>query len=105
MFAPTRGEARRFLSDAWNKFRAGQPLSTLEQRVVDIVSLHLAVAEQLAIDQPRGLRAQFDRLRAAHGEHDALHAVLDCLGETMWQAQRMNAPPDGEAYLECVRKK
>ena len=28
------------------------------------VSLHLAVAEQLAIDQPPGIRAQFERLRA-----------------------------------------
>jgi hypothetical protein len=40
MFAPTRDEARRFLSDAWKKFRTGQPLSALEQRVVEIVSLH-----------------------------------------------------------------
>ena len=29
------------------------------------LSLHLAVAEQLAIDQPPGIRAQFERLRAA----------------------------------------
>ena len=53
------------------------------------LSLHLAVAEQLAIDQPPGIRAQFERLRAARGdEHAALHAVLECLGEVMWQAQR-----------------
>ena len=45
------------------------------------LSLHLAVAEQLAIDQPPGIRAQFERLRAARGdEHAALHAVLECLG-------------------------
>ena len=45
------------------------------------LSLHLAVAEQLAIDQPPGIRAQFERLRAAKGdEHAALHAVLECLG-------------------------
>ena len=31
------------------------------------LSLHLAVAEQLAIDQPAGIRAQFDRLRLARG--------------------------------------
>src|SRR5262245_12003566 len=43
------------------------------------LSLHLAVAEQLAIDQPPGIRAQFERLRAAHGdEHPAEHAVLEC---------------------------
>jgi Domain of unknown function (DUF1841) len=139
MFAPTRDEARRFLSDAWQKFRAGQPLSTLEQRVVEIVSLHpeyhdliehagryldrewspeggtmnpflhlslhLAVAEQLAIDQPPGLRAEYERLRIARGdEHAALHGVLECLGEVMWQAQRTQSPPDGALYLDCLRR-
>ena len=54
------------------------------------LSLHLAVAEQLAIDQPPGIRAQFERLRAARGdEHAALHAVLECLGEVIWSAQRL----------------
>lgn len=68
------------------------------------LSLHLAVAEQLAIDQPPGLRAQYERLRAAHGnEHDALHDVLECLGEVIWQAQRAGAAPDAELYLALVR--
>ena len=140
MFTPTRDEARRFLADAWRKYRAGQPLSTLEQRVVEIVSLHpeyhdlldgaekhlerdwspeagamnpflhlslhLAVAEQLAIDQPPGMRAEFERLRARSGDtHAALHDVLECLAETVWQAQRTNSAPDGAAYLECLRRK
>src|SRR3954464_1629337 len=42
------------------------------------LSLHIAVAEQLSIDQPRGIRQEFERLRVAKGnEHEALHAVLD----------------------------
>ena len=69
------------------------------------LSLHLAVAEQLAIDQPPGIRAHFDRLRASRGdEHAALHAVLECLGETLWQAQRLNAPPDGRLYIDCLER-
>lgn len=69
------------------------------------LSLHLAVAEQLAIDQPPGIRAQFERLRAAKGdEHAALHAVLECLGEVLWQAQRLNAPPDAALYLDCLAR-
>jgi len=69
------------------------------------LSLHLAVAEQLAIDQPPGIRAEFERLRAARGdEHDALHAVVECLGETMWQAQRLGTGPDANVYLACLRK-
>lgn len=68
------------------------------------LSLHLAVAEQLAIDQPPGLRAEFERLRSAHGdEHAALHDLLECLGEVVWQAQRAGTGPDAALYLALVR--
>jgi len=69
------------------------------------LSLHLAVAEQLSIDQPPGIRAQFARLRAARGdEHVALHAVLECLGEVVWHAQRHGALPDATVYLACLER-
>jgi hypothetical protein len=69
------------------------------------LSLHLAVEEQLAIDQPPGIRGEFERLRAAKGEHEAKHEVLECLGEVVWSAQRNGTAPDGAIYLECLRRK
>ena len=70
------------------------------------LSLHLAVEEQLSIDQPPGLRAAFEALLARRGDrHAALHDMLECLGETMWRAQKSQSPLDGEAYVECVRRK
>lgn len=70
------------------------------------LSLHLAIEEQLSIDQPPGLRAIFETLQARHGQrHPALHDILECLGETVWRAQRDQAPPDGAAYLECLRRR
>jgi hypothetical protein len=69
------------------------------------MSLHVAIEEQLSIDQPPGIRAELARILAARGDrHDALHAALECLGEAIWKAQRERAAPDGEAYLECVRR-
>jgi hypothetical protein len=69
------------------------------------MSLHVAIEEQLAIDQPPGIRAEFERILADRGDrHDALHVVLECLGETVWAAQRARAAPDGAAYLECLRR-
>ena len=69
------------------------------------LSLHLAIEEQLSIDQPPGIRASFEALAARLGsEHDAKHRVLECLGETIWQAQRTGAAPDQEAYLTCIRR-
>ncbi len=68
------------------------------------LSLHLAVAEQLDIDQPTGLRAHFERLCATRDEHAALHVLIDCLGETLWQAQRLRAAPDAAVYFDCLRR-
>lgn len=70
------------------------------------LSLHLAVAEQLAIDQPAGIVAQYERLRARDGDaHAALHALVECLGETIWQAQRRGSAPDAALYLECLERR
>jgi hypothetical protein len=70
------------------------------------LSLHLAVAEQLAIDQPRGIVAHFERLRAARGDaHAALHDIVECLGEVMWQAQRLRTGPDAALYLDCLARR
>lgn len=70
------------------------------------LSLHLAVEEQLSIDQPQGIVAAFRGLTSRKADrHQALHEVLECLGETVWRAQREGRVPDGEAYLECLRRR
>lgn len=70
------------------------------------LSLHLAVEEQLSIDQPPGLRAAFEAAQLRRrNRHDALHDVLECLGETLWRAQRDGTAIDGQAYVTCVRKR
>ena len=68
------------------------------------LSLHLAIAEQVSIDQPRGIRALHEQLQAIQGTHDAQHVLLECLGETVWQAQRTGTAPDESAYLKCIRR-
>lgn len=70
------------------------------------LSLHLAIEEQISIDQPPGLRTLFEQLKTRRPDrHAALHDVLECLGETIWNAQRNGGPPDGVAYLECLKKR
>ena len=68
------------------------------------LSLHLAVAEQISIDQPPGIRSAYQVLRARVGDHDAAHAILECLGETIWRAERHRQAMDANAYLDCVRR-
>jgi hypothetical protein len=70
------------------------------------LSLHLAIEEQLSIDQPAGVRGAFDEvLRRSATRHDALHAALECLGEMVWKSQRDGAPPDAQGYLQCLKRR
>jgi len=67
------------------------------------MSLHIALEEQLSIDQPPGIVQRFENLVGRfHDRHEALHQALECLAETVWRAQRDHAPPDAAAYLECL---
>jgi hypothetical protein len=69
------------------------------------LSLHLAIHEQVSIDQPPGIRAAFDSLRARLEPHDAEHVLLECLAETIWRAQRDGTAMDALAYVDAVRRK
>lgn len=68
------------------------------------LSLHLAVADQLAVDRPHGIRAAYEKLRQRLEVHDAEHVLIECLGETLWRAQRDGRAMDAEQYLEDVRR-
>jgi len=70
------------------------------------MSLHLSVLEQIAINQPLGITSTYQSLKVKHGnEMDAQHDLMDCLAETIWQAQRTSQPPDGNAYSDCIKAK
>jgi Domain of unknown function (DUF1841) len=69
------------------------------------LSLHVALEEQLSIDQPPGIAQHFAALVSRWGNrHEALHRALECLAETMWRAQRDRAPPDAAWYLNCLER-
>jgi hypothetical protein len=69
------------------------------------MGLHLAIREQVATNRPAGIaevhRALLGRL---HDVHAVEHAMIDCLGEALWQAQRSGLPPDEARYLEALRR-
>ena len=70
------------------------------------LSMHLTITEQVAIDQPIGIKQAFELLCARLGSaHEAQHQVMECLGDMIWSSQRSGLPPDGLAYLDCVRRR
>ena len=69
------------------------------------LGMHVAIAEQLSIDQPPGIVDAFEtlKMKLASG-HEARHKIMDCLGEMLWQSQRYGQPPDAASYLTCIEK-
>jgi hypothetical protein len=68
------------------------------------MSMHIAIKEQIQTDRPAGLRRVCEELLAKIGDtHEMEHAVMECLGESLWLAQRNNTLPDEAAYLENLR--
>ena len=70
------------------------------------LSMHLSITEQVSIDQPHGIKQAYELLAAKRGSaHEAQHEVMECLGQMMWESQRSGRPPDGHAYIDCVRRR
>ena len=71
------------------------------------MSLHIAIAEQRATNQPPVINEVFQALAVKHGDaHEAEHEMMECLVEMIWQMQRRKAAmPDEKAYIKCLQGK
>ncbi|NOT15245.1 MAG: DUF1841 family protein [Methylotenera sp.] len=70
------------------------------------ISLHLSVIEQVSINQPHGIASMYAALQQKHGDqHHAQHDILECLAETIWQAQRNSEPLDASLYLNLIQQR
>jgi hypothetical protein len=69
------------------------------------MGLHLAILEQLSVDQPAGIRALYSRLMQTTGDpHETEHRIMECLAEALWTLQRNQSPFDAASYLACVER-
>ncbi|UCH53242.1 MAG: DUF1841 family protein [Pseudomonadota bacterium] len=69
------------------------------------MAMHISIEEQLALDQPRGVRAHYQRLlQALPDEHAVQHAMMECLGEMLWQAARAGGVHSEKLYLDCLAR-
>lgn len=67
------------------------------------LSMHLAVAEQVSINQPPGIRSAYQKLCERLGdEHLAAHQVFECLAEQIYQQQKNGTPFDSGRYINCI---
>ncbi len=68
------------------------------------MGMHIALREQAGADRPPGIQAIYHRLVASRGQHEAEHAMMECLGQSLWSAQRNGTTPDETEYLDCLKK-
>ena len=69
------------------------------------MGLHIAIHEQLSTDRPSGIIGIYQQLQLRYGDtHAAEHQMIDCLAETLWEAQRNGKAPDEKRYLARLRK-
>jgi len=69
------------------------------------MGMHIAIQEQLGGQRPEGIVEVYQQLCRRLGDHHAAeHQMMECLGETLWEAQRSNTEPDERVYLERLRR-
>lgn len=69
------------------------------------MGLHLGIREQVATNRPAGIANIHTTLAAKAGDaHVAEHQMIECLAETLWEAQNQNGAPDERKYLERLQQ-
>jgi len=69
------------------------------------MGMHISLQEQIGADRPPGIRDLFRRIAERSGNaHEAEHRMMECLGASLWEAQRAGTLPDEQAYLACLGK-
>jgi len=69
------------------------------------MAMHITILEQISTDRPAGIAALYQQLLLKYPSAQELeHSMMECLGETLWLAQRNKTLPDELQYLEQVRR-
>jgi hypothetical protein len=69
------------------------------------LGMHLAIREQVSIDQPTGIRDLYvNYARKIDNALEADHLFAECLAEQIWQVQHNRVPFSSEQYLSDIRR-
>jgi hypothetical protein len=69
------------------------------------MSMHIAIKEQAQSKRPLGIDPLLKKALKKHkDQHKVEHIVMDCLGESLWLAQKNNQMPNEALYIDCIKK-
>ena len=134
MFFQDRKSQREFLAKSWQKYTSNIPLEPLEEQLVSIIeihpeyqdlitnidseyfpeqgeinpflhiNLHLALKDQLSLNQPNGVREVHQKLiYHFKDQHVVEHLMMECIAEMIYLSQKNNTAMDQESYLNCIK--
>jgi len=133
VFFQDRTKQREFLVNSWQKYSSNKPLEPLEQQLVSVIeihpeyhdiisnidsnyfpeqgevnpflhiNLHLALRDQLSINQPKGIKEVHQKLIDQYKDpHVVEHLMMECIVEMIYISQKNNTAIDQESYLNCI---
>ena len=133
MFSQDRKKQRKFVAKSWQKYTSNKPLEPLEKQLVSIIeihpeykhlignieseyspeqneinpflhiNLHLALRDQLTLNQPKGIKEVHQKLISKYKDsHKVEHLMMECIEEMIYISQKNNTSMDQESYLECI---
>tara|TARA_B100001245_G_scaffold182329_1_gene140405 strand:- start:397 stop:816 length:420 start_codon:yes stop_codon:yes gene_type:complete len=133
VFFQDRKSQREFLAKSWQKYTSNIPLEPLEEQLVSIIeihpeyqdlitnidseyfpeqgeinpflhiNLHLALKDQLSLNEPNGVREVHQKLiYHFKDQHVVEHLMMECIAEMIYLSQKNNTAMDQESYLNCI---
>jgi len=134
VFFQDRKSQREFLAKSWQKYTSNIPLEPLEEQLVSIIeihpeyqdlitnidseyfpeqgeinpflhiNLHLALKDQLSLNEPNGVREVHQKLiYHFKDQHVVEHLMMECIAEMIYLSQKNNTAMDQESYLNCIK--
>lgn len=79
-------------------------LSSFETNMFLHFSMHLAIQEQISINQPTGIAEIFKKLCLNNSKHHSAHKIMGCLEKILNDAYKERILPNNDAYLEILKK-
>jgi len=135
VFSQDRSKQREFLANSWLKHINAQILEPLELQLALIVqkhpeyhalikdinleyfpeqgktnpflhiNLHLALQDQLTLNQPTGIKDIYKKLIVIHSDtHEVEHMMMECIAEMIFNSQKNNSTLDQDNYLVNLKK-
>ena len=134
MFSQDRSKQREFLAKSWQKHINAEILEQLELQLALIVqkhpeyhalindinleyfpeqgktnpflhiNLHLALQDQLTLNQPTGINDIYKKLVVIHSDtHEVEHMMMECIAEMIFNSQKNNTTLDQDNYLISLK--